>query len=149
MKKILFLFLALLSFSGVYAQKSKKGFEFSGSQARYSMLGKSRMFSEGVKPVTYTIFWNKKKNTIAVQAGPKDSWYEIQINQVDTVHGHVTHIGYLTDLSKSASEEEKEKAKCEIRFHFDKVSIKKGPARLEEYLLEGATVWEDRTVVSE
>jgi accessory colonization factor AcfC len=113
------------------------------------MLGKSRMFSEGIKPVPYTIFWNKKKNTVAVQAGPKDTWYEILINQVDTVHGHVTHIGFLADLDKNASEEEKEKAKCEVRFQFDKVSIKKGPARLEEFLLEGASVWEDRTVVAE
>jgi hypothetical protein len=143
------LFLALISFSGLSAQKSKKGFEFSGSKTRYSMLGKSRMFSEGIKPVPYTIFWNKKKNTVAVQAGPKDTWYEILINQVDTVHGHVTHIGFLADLDKNASEEEKEKAKCEVRFQFDKVSIKKGPARLEEFLLEGASVWEDRTVVAE
>lgn len=150
MKKIVHILLLLLFCSQVsQAQKSKKGFEYSGTKARYSMLGKSRMFSEGIKPLNYTIFWNKKKNTISVQAGNKDTWYEIQVSQVDTVHGHVTHIGYLSDLPKNASEEEKEKARCEVRFQFDKVSIKKGPARLEEFLLEGALVWEDNKVITE
>ena len=110
------------------------------------MLGKSRMFSEGIKPLDYTIYWNKKKNTIAVQAGAKDNWYEIQLSQVDTIHGHVTHIGMLKDLPKNASMEEREKAEVEVRFLMDKVTIKKGGARLEEYLLDGAKVWDDNKV---
>ncbi|MCB0819884.1 MAG: hypothetical protein KDC13_04625 [Bacteroidetes bacterium] len=150
MKRLTLLLIAvLLSTGAVLAQKSKKGFEYSGTKVRYSMLGKSRMFSEGIKPIEYTIYWNKKKNTVAVQSGAKDTWYEIEIQQVDTIHGHVTHIGYLSGIGKNASDEEKEKARCEVRFLFDKVTIKKGPARLEEFLLEGATVWDDNKVISQ
>ena len=130
------------------AQKSKKGFEYSGSKVRFSMLGKSKMFSEGVKPMDYTIFWNKKKNIVSVNAGSKDLWYEIQLSQVDTIHGNVTHLGMLKDLDKAASLDEREKAKCEVRFLMDKITIKKGPARLEEYLLDGASIWDDNKVVT-
>ncbi|MEX1189622.1 MAG: hypothetical protein WED33_10215 [Bacteroidia bacterium] len=145
---ILSIFLSLLLISPLSAQNSKKGFEYSGSKVRFSMLGKSRMFSEGVKPMDYTIYWNKKKNTVSVNAGSKEGWYQIQISQVDTIHGHVTHIGFLSDLDKNATEEDKEKAKCEIRFLMDKVTVKKGAARLEEFLLDGAIVWDDNKVTS-
>jgi hypothetical protein len=140
--------LSLLVSFNLSAQKSKKGFEYTGSKVRFSMLGKSRMFSEGVKSMDYTIYWNKKKNIVSVNAGSKDLWYEIQLSQVDTIHGHVTHLGSLKNSDKGASPEEKEKAKCEVRFLMDKITVKKGPARLEEYLLEGATVWDDNKVVS-
>lgn len=147
MMRLLLSVVLFLSFSiHSFGQKSKKGFEYSGSKARFSMLGKSRMFSEGIKPLDYTIYWNKKKNTITVQAGAKDNWYEIQLSQVDTIHGHVTHIGMLKDLPKNASMEEREKAEVEVRFLMDKVTIKKGSARLEEYLLDGAKVWDDNKV---
>jgi len=101
--------LSLLVSFNLSAQKSKKGFEYTGSKVRFSMLGKSRMFSEGVKSMDYTIYWNKKKNIVSVNAGSKDLWYEIQLSQVDTIHGHVTHLGSLKNSDKGASPEEKEK----------------------------------------
>jgi hypothetical protein len=33
-----------------------------------------------------------------------------------------------------------------VRFLMDKVSIKIGESRLEEYLLDGATIWEDKQI---
>lgn len=149
MMKLLISVVLFFSFSlNSFGQKSKKGFEYSGSKARFSMLGKSRMFSEGIKPLDYTIYWNKKKNTIAVQSGAKDNWCEIQLSQVDTIHGHVTHIGILKDFPKKSTTDEREKAEVEVRFLIDKVTIKKGGTKLEEYLLDGAKVWDDNKVSS-
>jgi hypothetical protein len=128
------------------AQNSKKGFEYTGSKTRVSMLGKSRMFSEGVKATDYTIYWNKKKNSITVNSGPKEKWYSISLTQVDTIHGNVTHIGILDSVDKSADEETRKKSMCEVRFLLDRITIKIGEARLEEYLVEGATVWDDSKV---
>lgn len=143
--RVLFLF-TLFSLSVITHAQSRKGIEYSGTKARYSMLGKSRMFSEGIKPLTYSIFWNKKKSTITVNAGPKDKWYVIELSGVDTIQGNVTYVGLLEGLEKESDEAKKAKGKCEVRFLMDKVSIKIGDARLEEYLLDGATVWEDKPV---
>lgn len=145
MKRILFL-LTLFILSLNSQAQSRKGIEYTGTKARYSMLGKSRMFSEGIKPLNYSVYWNKKKNTIAVNAGAKDKWYTIELNGVDTIQGNVTYIGYLEGLEKEIDSEKKAKGKCEVRFLMDKVSIKIGDARLEEYLLDGATVWDDKPV---
>lgn len=145
MKRVLFL-LTLLLFSVISQAQSRKGIEYSGTKARYSMLGKSRMFSEGIKPLNYSIYWNKKKNTLTVNAGPKDKWYTIELNGVDTIQGNVTYVGLLEGLEKEVDAEKKAKGKCEVRFLMDKVSIKIGDARLEEYLLDGATVWDDKPV---
>jgi len=140
---IVFLFILV---SQSKAQNSKKGFEYTGSKTRVSMLGKSRMFSEGVKAVDYTVYWNKKKNTIAVNAGPKDKWYSINLTQIDTIHGNVTHIGMLDSIDKNADDETRRKALCEVRFLLDRITIKIGEARLEEFLVEGASVWDDNKV---
>jgi hypothetical protein len=144
---LLFILLAFTS-TTLEAQNSKKGFEYTGSKVRVSMLGKSRMFSEGVKSVDYTIYWNKKKNSVTVNSGPKEKWYSINISQVDTIHGNVTHIGMLDSIEKNADEEQKKKAACEVRFLLDRITIKIGDARLEEFLLEGASVWDDNKVVT-
>lgn len=146
MRHILLFLLVVFSFSGAIAQNSKKGFEYSGTKARFSFLGKSKMFSEGVKPYDFSIYWNKKKNILTVNAGPKEKWYSVAINKVDTIHGNVTHLGILEGLSKGATEEEIKKSQVEIRFMIDKISIKIGESRLEEYLLEGARVWDDKSV---
>ena len=107
------------------------------------------MFSEGVKPLAYTIFWNKKKNTIQVNAGAKDKWYTIELTGTDTIQGNVMLIGRLEGTEKETDLTKINKARCEIRFMVDKVSIKIGDARLEEFLLDGATVWADQTVTQE
>jgi len=138
----LFLF-AFSIFSG--AQNSRKGVEYTGSKLRVSLLGKSRMFTEGVKTIPYTIYWNKKKNTVSVESGEKDKWYVIELTGMDTVQGVVSHVGFLEGMSKETDFQKREKAKCEVRFMVDKVSIKIGESKLEEYLVDGATVWNDQT----
>jgi len=149
MKNLTLLFFLLLSTSGVYAQQSKKGFEYTGTKARFSMFGKSKMFSEGIKPLPYTIYWNKKKNTIQVNAGAKDKWYTIELTGTDTIQGNITIIGRLEGTEKETDFTKITKGRYEIRFMVDKVSIKVGDARLEEYLLDGAAVWADQPVKQE
>ncbi len=144
---ILFFFIFAVS-TGVFAQHSKKGFEYSGTKTRVSMIGKSKMFSEGVKPVNYTIYWNKKKNLIQVNAGEKEKWFTIELAQVDTIHGNVTHIGYIAGTTRNTDSTLPDKNRCEVRFLMDKVSIKIGEARLEEYLIDGATIWDDRPITT-
>ena len=149
MKKITLL-LALFLFSShlIIAQHSKKGFEYSGAKTRVSLIGKSKMFSEGVKPVNFTIYWNKKKNTIQVNAGEKDSWYTILLTKVDTIQGVETHIGYLDGTSPNTDTSIPDKNRFEIKFQMDHISIKKGEARLEDFLIDGATVWNDQKISS-
>lgn len=139
------LFLFFLQVSMLSAQ-SRKGVEYSGTKARFSMIGKSKMFSEGVKPLTYSIFWNKKKNIISVNAGPKDKWYVIELTGVDTIVGNVTQVGRLEGTEKETDFEKIKKSRCEVRFLMDKVSVKIGESRLEEYLLDGALIWEDKQI---
>ena len=149
MKKItLLLSLFLISTHLIIAQHSKKGFEYSGVKTRVSLIGKSKMFSEGVKPVNFTIYWNKKKNTIQVNAGEKDTWYTIVISKVDTVQGIETHIGYLEGTTPNTDISAPDKNRFEIKFQMDRIAIKKGEARLEEFLVDGATVWNDQTISS-
>lgn len=149
MKHLLVLIALLFTFStGAIAQHSKKGFEYTGTKTRVSLIGKSKMFSEGVKPIAYTIYWNKKKNLVQVNAGPKDKWYTIELAQVDTIHGNITHIGYLEGTSKNPDASAVDKNKCEVRFLMDRVSVKIGESRLEEYLIDGATIWDDRAISS-
>ena len=137
------LLVLFVSFSSA-AQHSKKGFEYTGTKARYSMLGKSRMFSEGIKPLEYTIYWNKKKNLITVNAGPKEKWYVIELTSLDTIQGNLTHSGYIEGMEKEPDAEKRSKSKCEVRILLDKISIKIGESRLEEYLIDGANVWNDQ-----
>jgi hypothetical protein len=145
MKHLIIVIALLLTFSsGAFAQRSKKGFEYTGTKTRVSLIGKSKMFSEGVKPVDYTIYWNKKKNLVVVNAGPKEKWYTIELAQIDTIHGNITHIGFLEGTSKNPDASVIDKNRYEVRFLMDRVSVKIGEARLEEYLLEGATIWDDR-----
>ena len=149
MKNICLIILLIITVStGAFAQRSKKGFEYTGSKTRVSLIGKSKMFSEGVKSLNYTIYWNKKKNLIQVNAGEKNNWYTIALSQVDTIHGNVTHIGYLEGTTKNPDPTGVDKNRFEVRFLIDKVSIKRGEARIEEYLLDGATVWDDRSVTT-
>jgi hypothetical protein len=138
--------LFLLPSHLIIAQQSKKGFEYSGSKTRVSLIGKSKMFSEGVKSVNYSIYWNKKKNTIQVNAGEKDTWYMIRLTKVDTIQGVETHIGYLEGTSPNPDASVPDKNRFEIRFLMDRVTIKKGEARLEEFLVDGATVWNDQVI---
>lgn len=126
--------------------QSRKGVEYSGTKARFSMIGKSKMFSEGVKPLTYSIYWNKKKSEISVLAGAKDKWYVIELTGIDTIMGNVTQIGRLEGTDKETDFEKIKKSRCEVRFMMDKVSIKIGESRLEEYLLDGAVIWEDKQI---
>ncbi len=149
MKKITLL-LALFLFSShlIIAQHSKKGFEYSGIKTRVSLIGKSKMFSEGVKSVNFTIYWNKKKNTIQVNAGEKDTWYTILLTKVDTIQGVETHIGYLEGTTPNVDTSIPDKNRFEIRFQMDRISIKKGEARIEDFLIDGATVWNDQTISS-
>ncbi|MFN4123369.1 MAG: hypothetical protein ACK4GL_08710 [Flavobacteriales bacterium] len=133
--------LMLLLVSPVFAQKSKKGFEYSGTKARYSLIGKSKMLSEGVKPLDFQIFWDKKKNVVTVNAGPKEKWYTIAIAKKDTIFGQEVHIGTHSDAKKDKTPENQDKYRCEVKFLIDRVSIKIGEGKLEEYLLEGAKVW--------
>lgn len=146
MKKLLALLILLFSILNVNAQKSKKGFEYSGTKTRFSMLGKSKMFSEGIKPVPFTIYWNKKKNAVQVNAGEKDKWYTIELTSADTVDGAITLKGRLEGTEKETDFSKISKSRCEVKFLADKVSIKVGDARLEEYLIDGATVWDDQPV---
>jgi len=149
MKKITLLFtLFLMSTHLIIAQHSKKGFEYSGIKTRVSLIGKSKMFSEGVKSVNYTIYWNKKKNTIQVNAGEKDTWYTIHLTKVDTIQGVETHIGYLDGTTPNVDTSIPDKNRFEIRFQMDRISIKKGEARIEDFLIDGATVWNDQTISS-
>lgn len=126
--------------------QSRKGVEYSGTKARFSMIGKSKMFSEGVKPLTYSVYWNKKKNVISVNAGPKEKWYTIELTGVDTIMGNITQVGRLEGTDKETDFEKIKKSRCEVRFLMDKVSIKIGDSRLEEYLIDGATIWEDKQI---
>jgi hypothetical protein len=147
MKKTVFinlfiLFISITSFS----QNSRKGYEYSGTKIRYSMLGKSRMFSEGIKPIKYSLFWNKKKNTFTVNAGPKEKWYVIELTGLDTIQGNLTHIGILEGTEKETDPEKRAKSTCEVRILLDKISIKIGESRLEEYLIDGASVWNDQSI---
>jgi len=149
MKKItLLLSLFLISTHLIIAQHSKKGFEYSGVKTRVSLIGKSKMFSEGVKAVSFTIFWNKKKNIIQVNAGEKDTWYTILLTKVDTIQGVETHIGYLEGTTPNIDASIPDKNRYEIRFQMDRITIKKGEARLEEFLVDGATIWNDQTISS-
>jgi hypothetical protein len=149
MKHLTLILLLIITVStSAFAQRSKKGFEFTGTKTRVSHIGKSKMFSEGVKPLNFTIYWNKKKNLIQVNAGEKENWYTIALSQVDTIHGNVTHIGYLEGTTKNPDTATPDKNRCEVRFLIDKVSIKRGEARIEEYLLDGATIWDDRSISS-
>ena len=149
MKKItLLLSLFLISTHLIIAQHSKKGFEYSGVKTRVSLIGKSKMFSEGVKPVNFSIYWNKKKNTIQVNAGEKDSWYTIILTKVDTIQGVETHVGYLEGTTPNIDASIPDKNRYEIRFQMDRITIKKGEARLEEFLVDGATIWNDQTISS-
>jgi len=144
MRKFLFFLLIHIGvLHNISAQNSRKGFEYTGTKARYSFLGKSKMFSEGVKPLEYTIYWNKKKNTITVNAGPKEKWYTINLSGLDTIHGNIAYVGMLDGIANNADQETLAKSRCEVRFLIDKVSIKIGESKLEEYLLDGALVWDD------
>jgi len=145
--KNFFLLAVMLFFSlSILAQKSKKGFEYSGTKTRVSYIGKSKMFSEGVKEVPYSIFWNKKKQILSVNAGPKESWYTIQLNTIDTVNGAELHRGILIGSEKETDPELIAKSKCEFKVQLDRISIKFGEARIEEYLIDGAKVWDDKSV---
>ena len=104
------------------------------------------MFSEGVKPVNFTIYWNKKKNTIQVNAGEKDTWYTINLTKVDTIQGVEIHVGYLEGTSPNIDASIPDKNRYEIRFQMDRITIKKGEARLEDFLIDGATIWNDQTI---
>ena len=147
MKKItLLLSLFLMSTHLIIAQHSKKGFEYSGVKTRVSLIGKSKMFSEGVKSVNFTIYWNKKKNTIQVNSGEKSTWYTILLTKVDTIQGVETHVGYLEGTSPNTDKSIPDKNRFEIKFQMDRISIKKGEARLEEFLIDGATVWNDQEI---
>ena len=106
------------------------------------------MFSEGVKSLKYTIYLNKKKNTIQVNAGEKETWYTINLSKVDTIQGVETHIGYLEGTSPNTDIAAPDKNRFEVKFQMDRISIKKGEARIEEFLVDGATVWNDQKISS-
>ena len=143
---IIIIAISLFSSHLIIAQHSKKGFEYSGTKMRVSLIGKSKMFSEGVKTINYSLYWNKKKQTLQVNAGEKDSWYTIQLTQMDTIQGNETHIGYLEGTSPNPDATVPDKNRCEIRFLMDRITVKKGGARLEEFLIDGASVWNDQHI---
>jgi hypothetical protein len=142
MKQLLYIaFCLFIGLQSSMAQKSKKGFEYSGTKARFSLIGKSKMLSEGIKPLDFQIFWDKKKNVITVNAGPKDKWYNITIEKLDTLYGQEVYIGIHSDAKKDKTPENQQKYRCEVKFLIDRVSIKIGEGKLEEYLLDGAKIW--------
>jgi hypothetical protein len=144
----LYLLIALFFIhTNVWAQ-SKKGVEYSGTKARYSLLGKSKVFSEGVKTMEFNLLWNKKKNVINVMAGPKDKWYDIALTGTDTVNGSFVYTGIISSAEKETDAEKRKQAQCEIKFLVDKIIIKIGEARLEEYLLDGAKVWANKPITN-
>jgi hypothetical protein len=147
MKRILILIsVCLFIANSSEAQKSKKGFEYSGTQSRNSFIGKSKLFSEGVKPIPYSIFWNKKKNSIQVNSGSEDKWYTILIDKLDTLQGSQVQVGHISELPETPENVKKINAVCEVKFMIDKISIKIGDAKIEEYLLDGATIWDDQKI---
>ncbi len=146
MKSLVTFILVFCLQSTLLLAQSRKGIEYAGTKARFSMIGKSKMFSEGVKPLEYSIFWNKKKNEVTVNAGVKDKWYIIELTGVDTIMGNITQVGRLEGTEKETDFEKIKKSRCEVRFLMDKISIKIGESRLEEYLLDGANVWEDKQI---
>jgi len=141
--KCFLLFSLLLILNGsTYAQKSKKGFEYSGTKTRNSVIGKSTIFSEGTKNNNFSIYWNKKKSYIKVETSDKSKWYQINLVAQDSIiFGQATQVGYINGGEKLLDGQEKDKLKCEIRFQLEKISIKIGEARIEDYLLDGSTVW--------
>jgi hypothetical protein len=140
----LFAFVLTLGLSA----QNRKGTEYSGTKARYSFLSKSKMFSEGVKPLEYSVYWNKKKNEVSVLAGAKEKWYLIELTGVDTIMGHVTYVGRLAGTANETDPEKIAKSRCEVRFLMDKISIKIGEGKLEEFLLDGAIVWDDKKIAT-
>jgi hypothetical protein len=146
MKSLATFLLVFCLQSTLLLAQSRKGIEYTGTKARFSMIGKSKMFSEGVKQLEYTIFWNKKKNEVTVNAGAKDKWYVIELTGVDTIMGNVTQVGRLEGTEKETDFEKIKKSRCEVRFLMDKISIKIGESKLEEYLLDGAKVWDDKEI---
>jgi len=124
MKSLATFFLVFCLQSTLLLAQSRKGIEYSGTKARFSMIGKSKMFSEGVKQLEYSIFWNKKKNEVTVNAGAKDKWYVIELTGVDTIMGNVTQVGRLEGTEKETDFEKIKKSRCEVRFLMDKISIK-------------------------
>ena len=146
MKSLVTFFLVFCLQSTLLLAQSRKGIEYTGTKARFSMIGKSKMFSEGVKQLNYSIYWNKKKNEITVNGGDKAKWYVIELTGVDTIMGNVTQVGRLEGTEKETDFEKIKKSRCEVRFLMDKISIKIGESKLEEYLLDGANVWEDKEI---
>ncbi len=142
---ICLLFTFFLIQSAIVAQ-SKKGIEYSGTKARFSLLGNSKVFSEGVKNLEYNLLWNKKKNVINVMAGPKETWYDIALTGTDTVKGAFVYIGSISGNETDNVAAKSEPVRCEIKFLVDKIIIKIGEARLEEYLLDGAKVWANKPI---
>jgi hypothetical protein len=139
---LLFLLNTFILLSNTNAQKSKKGYEYSGTKARFSVIGKSTIISEPVKNYPFTIYWNKKKSYIKVEAGDKSKHYQIQLIAQDSlIYGQPTQVGYINGGEKLPDGPEKNKLKCEIRFQLEKISIKIGEAKIEDYLLDGSTVW--------
>lgn len=133
----------MLIFNGfTYGQKSKKGFEYSGTKTRVSVIGKSTIFSEAIKSNNFTIYWNKKKSYIKVETTDKSKWYQVNLVAQDSIiFGQATQVGYINGGEKLPDGPEKDKLKCEIRFQLEKISIKIGEARIEDFLLDGSTVW--------
>lgn len=139
------MFIFFFTQTNLWAQ-SKKGVEYSGTKTRFSLLGKSKVFSEGVKTMEFNLLWNKKKNIINVMAGPEDKWYDIAITGTDTVNGSFVYTGIISGVEKETDAEKRKQAQCEIKFLVDKIIIKIGEARLEEYLLDGAKVWANKPI---
>lgn len=146
MRNFLLITISLLFAFSSQAQKSKKGFEYTGTKTRVSFVGKSKMFSEGVKEIPFTIFWNKKKETVTVNAGPKESWYVVQLNSTDTINGTELYRGVRVGSENETNPELIAKSKCEFKVQLDRISIKFGESRIEEYLIDGAKVWDDKPV---
>jgi hypothetical protein len=144
----LYLFVAFFFMQTDVWSQSKKGIEYSGTKTRYSLLGKSKVFSEGVKNLDFNLLWNKKKNIINVKAGPEDKWYDITLTGTDTINGAFVYTGILSDIDKETDAEKRMQAQCEIKFLVDKIIIKIGDARLEEYLLDGAKVWANKPITN-
>lgn len=144
MKHFISIILLLIFICKINAQTSKKKILYSGTKVHISHLGKSNMFIEGVKHCDYTITRNLKKNIITVKAGEQKNWYQIKITSTDTLQGDIMSKGYLKNLTQSNHPEND--LICETHFHLDKIAIKIEGTRIEEYLLDGATIWAGKKV---
>ena len=77
-----------------------------------------------------------------------DTWYTFYFTKIDTIQRTEKHIGSLEGSTPISDISAPFKNRCEIKFQMDRISIKKGEARIKEFLVDGATVWNNQKISS-